>query len=129
MNENYWNIEHYNAVEFLKEVAKLIYENKVEFDGYAKDNKKLAAVKRIKELTGGGLKESKDAYELWLNGKLPNYLLEDRRVKLERLAKKPLVDELIVKLKNLDEEKLNSILMKMSVDNLLTIDEYFTEIE
>lgn len=113
--------------EFLKLASKVIYENKYEFEGYVTSNQKLAAVKRIKELTGGGLKESKDAFDLWYSGKLPSYIKEERKVKLERLAKKPLIDEIICKMKNLSEDKLESFLMNLSVDQLLSIDEIFPE--
>ena len=53
------------------------------------------------------------------------YVREERKEKLEKLAKRPLVEELIVKLKNIEEEKLNSLLMGLSVDELLSIDEFF----
>lgn len=110
--------------DFLKLASKIFHEHKMEFDGWIRNGQKLAAVKALKELTGGGLKESKDAFELYCAGKLKPYIKEDRRIKLERLARLPLVDELILKLKNISDEELHSLLMKLSIDELLSIDEF-----
>ena len=111
--------------EFLKKVSKAIYEHKSEMDEYVLNGQKLAAVKAIKEWTGGGLKESKDAFEMYLAKLLPSFIKEDRRKKLEKLAKKPLVDELVKKIKNIDEDQLSTFLLNLSVDELLSIDEIF----
>lgn len=110
---------------FLREVSRIIYTHKSEFDEYLQNGRKLAAVKAIKEYTGGGLRESKDAFDLWVSKQLPNYLIKDRKEKLERLAKKPLINELIEKFKKTDNEKLQSFLMKLSIEELLNIDDIF----
>ena len=110
---------------FLKEVAKIIYQHKQEFEDYTKNNQKLGAVKALKDYTDGGLRECKDAYEMWVDGKLPPYLKEERRKKLEQLAKKPLVEELISNLRNADDEKLRSVFMTFTIDELFSIDEKF----
>lgn len=111
--------------EFLKKASMAIYENKNEFENYISNGQKLAAVKALKEWTGGGLKESKDAFDLYMANKLPSFLREDRKKKLERLAKKPLVDEIAKKMLNISEDKLTTILLNLSIDELLSIDEFF----
>ena len=111
--------------DFLKEVAKVIYEHKPEFEDYKIRSAKLAAVKALKDYTGGMLKECKEAYEMWYDGFLPPYLIEERRKKLEQLAKKPLIEEIILKLRKIEDEKLVDILIKLSIDELLSIDEKF----
>jgi len=118
----------YNDVpsrEFLSKASEAIYKHKDEIDEYIRNNQKLAAVKALKEWTGGFLKESKEAFEMYIDNKLPSFIKEDRKKKLERLAKKPLVDELIRKILNIDEDKLSTFLLNLSVDELLTIDEIF----
>lgn len=110
---------------FLREVSRIIYTHKSEFDEYILNNQKLAAVKAIKEYTGGRLRESKDAFDLWVSNQLPNYIKKDRKEKLEKLTKKPLINELIEKFKKTDNEKLQSFLMKLSVEELLNIDDIF----
>ena len=113
--------------EFILLATKEINANKSLFEEYTKTGQKLMAVKLLKDLTGGGLRDCKEICDLYWAGKLKPDVREDRKEKLEKLAKKPLVDELILKLKNIDEEKsnsiLNSILMNLSVDELLSIDE------
>jgi hypothetical protein len=111
---------------FYERASKAIYLHKDEFAQYAKENAKLVSVKLLKDYTGGGLKECKDAIELYWEGKL-SYVKEERKLKLEKLAKKPLVDQLIVKLRDIKEDKLHSLLMNLSVDELLSIDEFFPE--
>jgi len=88
---------------------------------------KLQTVKLLKELSGIGLKECKQMCDLYWDGRLPNFLIADRKEKLERLAKIPLVKELIFKIKNIESDELISILSKLSIDELLNIDELFTE--
>ena len=74
------------------------------------------------------MKESKEICDFYWSGKLSiNFLKEARKEKLEKLAKLPLVEELIVKFEKLKEGQLQSILMKLSIDELLSIDEYFTK--
>lgn len=118
---NPWETFEYSQQDFLKLAAKVIYENKSRFSTLT--GSKLESVKLLKELTGGGLKECKDACELYWSGNLPHYLKEERREKLERLAKLPLVDELIVKFRKLDDAKLHDFLMELTVDELFSIDE------
>lgn len=122
--------ENYNGTSalFLTEAAKIIYQNRTEIDGYIINGQKLQAVKTLKEYSGGGLKESKDAIDLYIAGKL-NFLKEDRRLKLERLAKNALVETLTTKLKNLQQEELKELLLALSVNELLSIDEFFSPIK
>ena len=80
---------------------ELLYLHRVEIDGYIKVGSKLAAVKAIKEYSGLGL----------------------RRKKLEKLTKTPLVDELIKSIKKLDDDKIHSLLMNLTIDDLFNIDE------
>lgn len=114
------------STEFEKFAAKSIYDNKYDFEQLRLGNQKLAFVKLLKEYTGGGLKECKDVADLYWEGNFKiSYLKEERKAKLEKLAKGPLVEELLIKFKNTKEEDLFSYLMKLSVDELLSIDEIF----
>lgn len=113
--------------DFFKYATKTVYQNKEEFDEYFRSSSKLAAVKRLKDITGGGLKECKEICDLFWENKLPNFVREDRKEKLEKLAKAPLVNQLIEKLLNIKEDKLQSLLMNLTVDELLSIDEFFSE--
>jgi len=116
--------------EYLKKAAIAIYQNKTQFDFFIKENQRLSAVKLLKELTGGGLKEAKDAYELYCVGKLPNCIKEERKdklIRLEQLAKSPLIEELIPKIKELTDSDLRLLLMKLSIDKLLSIDNLFID--
>lgn len=110
--------------EFFKKASRIISLNKTEFEEYLVNNRKLQAVKSLKDHTGGGLKESKDVIDLWWTGDLPNYIRDDRRLKLEVLAKKPLAENLIIKIKN-DDNKLLELLMTLSIDRLFEIDDFF----
>lgn len=111
--------------EFKKICIDAIRRNKVEFDSYL-PNQKLAFVKRLKELTGGGLKECKDISDLYFVGQLPLVnIREERQKKLERLAKRPLAESIALKIKDIDVDKLDSFLMELSIDELLSIDEIF----
>ena len=116
-----------NEQEFLKKASKVLYEYKSEFANLT--DQKLASVKLLKDLTGGGLKECKEALEAYWDGNLPYYLKEERREKLEKLAKLPLIDELILKIKDLDDDKLRKFLIEFTVYELLSIDEKFEKIK
>ncbi len=119
-------IDYTGTETFLKEATKVIFSHKGEFDLYVSSNTKLTGVKALKDYTGGGLKDCKTIFELYADGKLSN-IKEERREKLERLAKKPLVDELIIKLRNLEEDKLHSILLTLDLEVLLSIDEFLPD--
>ena len=112
----------------ISEASRIIREHRTEFEDYKQSGLKLAAVKALKEYSGYGLKESKEILDQYWEGKLQPYLKkEERKEKLERLAKAPLVEELILKMKNMDESKLKSMLMILPVDELLSIDEFLTK--
>ena len=115
--------------EYLKTASKIIYQNKTEFDDLKNNNQKLAFVKLLKELIPGtGLKDAKDASDLYWAGYLPSYIKGERKDKLLRLgelAKTPLVDELIIKIKDLDDSELKVFLMGFDIDELLSIDQKF----
>lgn len=116
--------------DFLKLAVETIYENKDKFDDYTRDGQKLLAVKTLKELTGGGLRESKDVLDLIWDGQLViNSKKEDRKEKLEKLAKLPLINEIISKIMKLTAEELRFLLTDLEVDDLLTIDEYLSDNE
>lgn len=109
-----------------KELVEALFKHRSEFDEFVKEGSKLQAVKYLKELTGAGLKNSKEVCDLYWDGKLKGFhIREDRKAKIERLAKVPLVEQLIDKLKNLEEEKLHSLLMSLEIDLLLSIDDFF----
>jgi hypothetical protein len=112
---------------FVREATKLIFSNKTHIDELIANGQKLACVKLIKDLTSGGLRDSKEVFDLYIAGKLHPDVKEERKAKLERLAKTPLVDSLIVKLRNIEEDKLHLLLMNLTVDELLSIDEFFPE--
>lgn len=109
--------------EFQKIACKVIYEHKSEFENYLLTKSRLHAVKALKDYTGAGLKECKDVLDLYFDGKLPSYIIEERRTKLEMLAKKPLVEELYNKLISLKKDDFGNILMNLTVDELLNLDE------
>ena len=112
----------------LNNAIQTINLSKTEFEEYKKLGHKLMAVKRLKELTGLGLRPCKDVCDFYWDDKISSCTTkEDRKEKLERLAKVPLVDELISKFENLKEDELHSLLMKLSVDELFSIDEIFTK--
>lgn len=113
---------------FISGAVNQIYNHRIEFQEYFNNAQKLQFVKRLKEITGGGLKECKDIADLYWEGKIFNPLKEDRRLKLEQLAKAPLTSELTEKIKKFNEEQLYSFLMKFNIDELLTIDEYINEL-
>lgn len=113
---------------FTSDAINEIYNHRIEFEEYFKSAQKLQFVKRLKELTGGGLKECKDIADLYWEGKIFNTLREDRRLKLEQLAKTPLTNELVNKIENLSKDELYSFLMKFTIDELLTMDEYISEL-
>ena len=91
-------------------------------------NAKLAFVKQLKEDSGYGLRECKEyADSIWEKKIKINNIPEERRKKLEKLAKKPLVENIIESLKDKDEDSLSSILMNMNIDFLLELDEKLNE--
>ena len=116
---------HYliTTIEFQDAVNK-INSNKSLFQEYRSSGSKVQAVKDLKELTGLGLRQAKEVMDLYWENKIVD-IREERKEKLERLAKKPLVEELVLKIKKIDEKQLNKILFKLSVDELLSLDEVF----
>ena len=48
-------------------------------------------------------------------------------MKLENLVKSPLINKIIFKIKKSDDEKLYSIFTKLTIDDLLSIDESFVD--
>lgn len=112
---------------FVKNATKVIFSNKTQIDEFIRNNQKLACVKLIKELTAGGLRDSKEIFDLYVAGKLRPDVREERKKKIERLAKVPLVDIIVIKLRNIEEDKLHSLLMNLTIDELLSIDEVFPE--
>lgn len=113
---------------FISGAVNQIYNNRIEFEEYFNNTQKLQFVKRLKELTGGGLRECKDIADLYWDGKIFNSIKEDRRLKLEQLAKAPLISELTEKIKKFNDDQLYSFLMKFTIDELLTMDEYISEL-
>ena len=108
--------------------AKAIYEHREEFEDYIKSNYKLQAVKSLKEYTMLGLRYSKYFIDEYFSGNITILTIrEDRRKKLEKLAKKPLIEEIIKNLRNSGDEKLNSLLMSFSIDELFSIDEKLSD--
>ena len=108
----------------LQKCVKIIHAHKSEFEGYAQSGAKSMAVKVLKDYANLGLREAKEIMDLYFAGELMPNIKEERKAKLERLAKKPLVDELIVKVKKLTDEELYSLLMNLSIDELFSIDEF-----
>ena len=138
-NINSDDYSHINK-EFLKKSIKIINEHKTEFEDFLRDNQKLQAVKALRDyitdaglneyyFASFGLKECKDVIDLYFLGNLPSNIREERKEKLERLAKIPLTNEIIFKFKNLEEDELRSLLLNLSLDDLLLIDNIFPEKE
>ena len=132
----YINSESYSHInkEFLKVSLKIIYEHKSEFEEYLSNNQKLLAVKSLKEyatdvfkLPIDGLKKCKDVMDLYFVGDLPSYIKEERKLKLEILSKTPLIEQIIFNFKNLEEDYLKTLLLKLSIGDLLLIDDIFSE--
>lgn len=121
------NPYEYNSIngDFLKIASNVIHLHKQEFAEFKENNYKFNFVKLLKELTGCGLKEAKDICDLYWIGKFPNIQEQrkDKLLRLEQLAKSPLVEELIPKIKALDDFQLRIFLMELTIDNLLSIDE------
>jgi hypothetical protein len=115
--------------QFQQEASKIINSHKEEFSKCLINNQKLMAVKLLKDYTGQGLKECKEVIDLYFLGELKSYSQEERKMKLERLARLPLVVELVTKLKSISEDDLQSLLMKLTLDELLSIDEFLPESE
>lgn len=108
----------------LRDAVKIVNSNKFLFEDYRKNGSKLQAVKTLKDLTGLGLKESKEVMDLYWDNKILN-IKEDRREKLERLAKNPLIEQIVSKIKKIDEDQLSKNLFKLSIDELFSLDEIF----
>ena len=107
-------------------VRKIVHEHSNELRGYIEGNARLQFVKRIKDLSGLGLKESKDFSDLIFDKIIPlDYITEERRKKLEKLARRPLVESIVDKIKNFSHEDLISVLLKFDVGELLRMDEIF----
>ena len=130
------NSESYSHInkEFLKVSLKIIYEHKSEFEEYLSNTQKLLAVKSLKEyatdvfkLPIDGLKKCKDVMDLYFVGDLPSYIKEERKLKLEILSKTPLIEQIIFNFKNLEEDYLKTLLLKLSIGDLLLIDDIFSE--
>ena len=130
------NSESYSHInkEFLKVSLKIIYEHKSEFEEYLSNNQKLLAVKSLKEyatdvfkLPIDGLKKCKDVMDLYFVGDLPSYIKEERKLKLEILSKTPLIEQIIFNFKNLEEDYLKTLLLKLSIGDLLLIVDIFSE--
>ena len=115
--------------EYLKSAINVIYQYKKDFTELKENNQKLAFVKLLKELVGiSGLKDAKDVTDLYWDGKLPNPVKEERKdklLRLEELAKTPLVDELIIKIKDLSFAQMRVFLLELTIDELLNIDQKF----
>ena len=118
--------EYYSGTrDFLILCIKIIYNNKNEFDGYK--SAKLQGVKALKDYTNGGLRDCKEICDLYWSGKIPNYIIEERKIKLERLAKQPFVSELVKKIVEIKEMDLQTRLMTFEMDDLFRLDELFSE--
>ena len=113
---------------FFRLSIEQIQSNKLEFEVYKQSDRKLKAVRILTEYTGGDLKECKEIIDLYWEGKLP-LIREQRREKLEKLARIPLVNQLMDKIDKLNSDDLHSLLMKLSIDELLSIDEFLPESE
>lgn len=112
--------------EDLNFAKDIIFKYKDTFDQYKKETRKLQAVKDLKELTGLGLKDAKDVIDMYWDGQIV-FIKEFRKEKLERLAKKPLAEILTQKIEKMDSSELINIFMKMNIDTLLLLDDFFPE--
>ena len=89
------------------------------------EKSKLFACKRLKSDSGLSLRECKDIIDYFFD----NPVKIDRYEKLKQLSKVSLVDKLLASIEDIELEKLKSVLLKLDVDILLTIDELIESIE
>lgn len=112
-------------LEFQNKAKKLILERRSEFLDYKNNNRKLAAVKALKDYIGGGLKECKEFLDLYFDD--PNYfLVHDRQEKLLKLAKIPIIDAMIDNIQKTKTDTWVRILSRFNLDELLKLDEQLT---
>jgi predicted AAA+ superfamily ATPase len=119
MNTKNFNFSGSDAM--LQFCLEVIQKNRIKFEEYKQNSQKLMAVKMLKEYSGCGLKEAKEIIdEIWNN----NFSIkENRKEKLERLAKIPLIEEMVEKISKFDEFGLKDFFIKFTLDELLDIDE------
>ena len=108
-------------LSFDKNAAKQIYLHRDEFESYHLNNKKINAVKALKEYTGGGLKECLDTINLYFLGLLKSYIIEERKNKLKQLDKPILIDDIILNIKNIENEKLADMFSTIPYDIIESI--------
>jgi len=113
-----------------QKIARTIVNNhREEFEDYLKRSSKLGAVKALKDYSNGwGLKETKEVLDsIWEQNLLIDNIQDIRREKLEKLAKSPLVQNIIKKIKDTNDDELRSVLLKLSINELFSIEELFEE--
>lgn len=128
----YYNINGMNINvddEVFQKGPEILHAYRKEIDTFLRSGSKLGAVNAIKEYSGLGLRSAKHVIDLYIDGVLlpkPD-VRELRREKLEKLAKTPLVEELIINLKKLDDNTIHSLLMNLTIDDLFYIDEFINK--
>lgn len=128
MNEIHKSVTYIHLNENERLAKRIINDNQAEFQEYLNNKSKLGAVKAIKDYTGLGLREAKQVIDrFWDSNLLIVDVKEDRRLKLEKLAKIPLVENIVDKINNLDKDKLQKIFLNLSIDELFNIDELLEE--
>jgi GTP-binding protein EngB required for normal cell division len=108
-------------IAFAKEASKQIYLHRKEFETYISDNSKLDAVKALKDYTGGSLKECLDTINLYRDGKLKLYIIEERRDKLKQLDKPIMIENIISIIKNTDDNQLIELFSNIPYDTIESI--------
>jgi hypothetical protein len=112
-------------IQISDSISTAIIKNIKEFKECKAQGTKLRAVRFLKDLTGCSLREGKDALDLYWEDE--NYFIKKERLrKLEILSKDTLVKDIIVKMRNIDDDYIYSTLMKLPIDNIYFIDEIFS---
>jgi hypothetical protein len=110
----------FDKIEF-NMVNNVLTHNFDEFDGYFKMNTKLQWVKRLKELSGLGLKEAKGYCDYYFENRLKFEnlnVVNRRKEKLQKLYDRTLLEKFLNDFKEIETEKLVEIFCKLPIDTL-----------
>jgi len=113
-----YNFEHIDDI-----VANSIRKSFFEYYNDFTENRKLSFVKRIKDDTGLGLKDSKNNADIIFGGGIKLFentfsIKQQRKTKLDDLKRKLLLNELVRNLKLSNEDMLYDILSILDIDNV-----------
>jgi hypothetical protein len=112
--------QYYNK-QYEQRVFEAVKNNFDELNEFFEGNAKLQFVKRIKELTGLGLKESKEFTDYFFD--IPHTFnslntIEQRKKKLKNIYRITLLKSFIKEFKDIDEDELFNAFLKLPHDTL-----------